>query len=72
MNSNLRHISIKVSESNGKEGMIWILINDSCIKVRIGVVYMPQEIRKTFQELSECYEGIVNEIEKQTKISDIF
>ena len=43
VNNNLKHISIKVTESNGKEEMIWILINNNCIKIRIGMAYMPQE-----------------------------
>ena len=32
MNNNLKHTSIKVNESNGKEEMIWILVNQSINK----------------------------------------
>ena len=49
VNNNLKHMSIKVNESNGKEEMIWILINNNCIKIKIGVAYMPQESRTTVQ-----------------------
>ena len=62
MNNNLKHISIKVNESNCKEEMIWILINNNHIKIRIGVV--PQESRITVQEFAECYNKIENKIEK--------
>ena len=64
MNNNLKHISIEVNESNCKEEMIWILINNNRVELRIGVVYMPQESRTTGQELTECYKKIENEIEK--------
>ena len=64
MNNNLKHISIIVNESNGKEKMIWILINNNRIKIRIWVVYMLQESRITVKELAECYEKTENEIEK--------
>ena len=33
VNNNLMHLSIKVKESNGNEEMIWILTNNSCIKI---------------------------------------
>ena len=64
VNNNLKHISIKVNETNGKEEMKWILINNDRIEIRIGVIYMPQESRTTVQESSEFYKKIANEIEK--------
>ena len=63
VNNNLKYISIKVNESNGKEEMIWILINNNRVKLRIGVVYMPQESGSTVQELAECYKKTENEKE---------
>ena len=47
--------------------MIWILINNNHFKIRIGVVLMPQESRKTVQELAECHKKIVNEMEKASQ-----
>ena len=58
MNSNLKQISIQVYFSNGKEEMIWILMNNNRVKLRMGVAYMPQESRTTVQELAECYKKI--------------
>ena len=67
VNNNLKHISIEVNQSYGKEEMIWILINNNCAKLRIGVVYMPQESRTTVQELVECYKKTENGIDKDDK-----
>ena len=39
-------------------------MNNSHIKIRMGVAYMPQESRATVQELAECYKKIENDIEK--------
>ena len=36
VNNNLKHISIKVYFSNGKEEMIWILMNNNRVKLRMG------------------------------------
>ena len=70
VNNNLKYISIKVNESNGKEEMIWILINNNRVKLRIGVVYMPQESRTTVQELAECHKKTENE--KELKVCYFF
>ena len=39
-------------------------MDNNRIKIRIGVVYVPQESRTTVQELAECHTKIENEIEK--------
>ena len=60
VNNNLVHISIEVNETNGKEEMRWILINNSSIKIRIWVVYIKQESGTTVQELAKCKKKIEN------------
>ena len=55
--------SITVIEtSEDKDEILWILINNNRIKIRIGVVYAPQESRTSKQDLAKMYENIKTQI----------
>ena len=52
-----------VREEHGKFEMIWVKLDNTVTKVRIGVVYMPQENETTVDELQDIYRMIEEEIE---------
>ncbi len=52
-----------VREEHEKLEMLWVKLDNNVVKVRIGVVYMPQENLKTVKELGEIYRLIEEEIE---------
>ena len=47
--------------------MLWLKLDNSVVKARIGIVYMPQEETKTVKDLKRIYEKIEEEIETATK-----
>ena len=60
---NLAHVMKVVREEKENMEMLWIKLDNSVTKARIGVVYMPQENSVTLGEIKEIYKKIETEIE---------
>ena len=56
-------VSTKIYDKNGCE-MVWAKIENSKVKMKIGVVYMPQESRTKLEVLKEIYNVIENEVKE--------
>ena len=59
----LKNIMKVVREENEKFEMLWIKLDNNKVKMRIGIVYMPQEDSVTVKELSAIYKKVQEEIE---------
>ena len=57
-------VSIEVKRESESHEAIWIKIDNGRIKVRIGVVYAPQENKCRNKELEKMYEKITEEVKK--------
>ena len=57
----LENITIEVDRVNDVEESIWVLVNNAKTKLRIGVIYAPQEGTKK-EELIKMYDRIENSI----------
>ena len=51
-----------IEKSEEKDEIVWILINKNRIRIRIGVVYAPQESRTSKKDLTKMYENIRTQI----------
>ena len=54
----LKNITVKIEEEMEDGEMIWILINNGQIAVKIGVVYLPQESRTKTARIKTIYKKI--------------
>ena len=60
----LKHISVEVKRTSEHLESLWILINNEKVKLRIGVVYFPQE---QDQDLKEIYKIIKDQVQESGK-----
>ena len=44
--------------------MLWVKLNNGLLKIRIGVVYMPQESRTLLKDIKEIYKTIDDQVKK--------
>ena len=58
----LKNVAIESSRTNERFESIWIVINNTKTKIKIGVIYMPQESKTTKEEMKEIYKEIKQEI----------
>ena len=58
----LKGIMVEESNSKRKEESIWLSLTNNKTKIRIGIVYNPQENETTKDELEEVYGRIGSEI----------
>ena len=64
----LKGIMLKESNSKRKEESIWLSLTNNKTKIRIGIVYNPQENKTTKDELEEVYGRIESEIKNARKM----
>ena len=64
----LKGIMVEESNSKRKEESIWLSLTNNKTKIRIGLVYNPQENKTTKDELEEVYGRIESEIKKSRKM----
>ena len=60
----LKGIMVEESNSKRKEESIWLSLTNNKTKIRIVIVYNPQENKTTKDELEEVYGRIESEINK--------
>ena len=60
----LENVMMVVREEKRKEEMLWIKVDNGKMKMRIGIVYMPQENETKLEEIKEIYSKIEEEIMK--------
>ncbi len=60
----LKNIVVVVREEKEAEEMLWVTINNNKTKLRVGIVYMPQEKDTKVPEIKAIYKKIEEEIEK--------
>ncbi len=60
----LKNMVVVVREEKEMEEMLWIKIDNKKVKLRIGIVYMPQEKDVKVAEIKAIYKKIEEEIEK--------
>ena len=63
----LKGIMVEESNSKGKEESIWLSLNNNKTKIRIGIVYNPQQNKTKKEELEEVYVRIESEIKMRGK-----
>ena len=54
----LYNITTIVEKMKDVEESIWVVINNTCTAIRIGLIYAPQESRTTKEEYQIMYENI--------------
>ena len=64
----LKGIMVEESNSKRKEESIWLSLTNNKTKIRIGIVYNPQENKTTKDELEEVYGRIESEIKNARKM----
>ena len=68
----LYNITTIVEKMKDVEESIWVVINNTCTAIRIGLIYAPQESRTTKEEYQIMYENISKQItiakEKEQKL----
>ena len=60
----LWNIITVVKEEEERGEALWLRMDNKKIKTRIGIIYTPQESRKTVAEMKEVYQSMKEEIEK--------
>ena len=60
----LENIVMVVREEKDKEEMLWLKIDNGKTKMRIGIVYMPQENDTKLDSIKEIYQKVEEEITK--------
>ena len=60
----IKNIAIEVSRMDGGHEGLWMVLDNSVLKLRIGVIYMPQEGTKK-GELKKAYDEIRKEIKNE-------
>ena len=60
----LKNVVVVVREEKGAEEMLWVKIDNGKVKLRIGIVYMPQEKDTKVPEIKAIYKKVEEEIEK--------
>ena len=60
----LKNITVVVREEQKEEEMLWIKINNTKIKLRIGIVYMPQEKDTKLEVIKGIYKKIEEEVQR--------
>ena len=60
----LKHVAVVVREEKEAEEMLWIKFDNGKFKLRVGLVYMPQEKEIKVAELKNIYKKMEEEIEK--------
>ena len=67
----LKNITVEVKRTKEKVESLWILINNNKIKLRVGVLYLPQE---QDQDLKEIYKVIKEQVQEsvvgRARVSD--
>ena len=64
----LKRIMVEESNSKRKKESIWLSLTNNKTKIRIGLVYNPQENKTTKDELEEVYGRIESEIKNARKM----
>ena len=58
----LGHVAIESSRTNESYESLWIVIDNTKVKLKIGAIYMPQESETNKKEMKEIYKDIKKEI----------
>ena len=67
----LKGIMVEESNSKRKEESIWLSLTNNNTKIRICIVYNPQENKTTKDEMEEVYGRIESEINNARKMGDM-
>ena len=62
----LENVVLVVREEKENEEMLWLKIDNNKVKLRIGIVYMPQENETKLEVIRRIYTKIEDEVEKAT------
>ena len=62
----LKNVVIVVREEKESEEMLWLKVDNGKVKLRIGIVYMPQEKDTRLEIIEKIYKKMEEEIEKAT------
>ena len=62
VHDSIRHIVVETARTKGLVESLWIVVNNEQVKLKIGVVYFPQEKDTTRQEMDDIYEQLSKEI----------
>ena len=60
----LKNVTVVLREEKGVEEMLWIKVDNGRVKLRIGIVYMPQENDTKVDEIKKIYKKVEEEVDK--------
>ena len=60
----LKNVVVVVREEHDAEEMLWVKIDNQKVKLRIGIIYMPQECVTTVPQIKAIYKKIEEEVQK--------
>ena len=63
----LKNVAVVVREEKGEEEMLWIKFDNGKTRMRVGIVYMPQEKDVKIKDIKEIHKKMEEEIEKSKK-----
>ena len=60
----LQNITVTVEETQEIAEVMWVVISNGRVNIRVGIVYAPQENKTKLSQLKLMYKEIKNQIEK--------
>ena len=60
----LGSVTVEVKSEKATHESIWIKIDNGRVRIRMGVVYMPQESKCKVEEIEEIYKSVKEEVRK--------